>query len=92
MIATLYMAILTGSDDRERSRGSRFHGADEGHHQETKWKGSKAKELGHSLKIFYTGSDGRRNGVCVILNDEMNRGVLAVERMSDRIWIKVDLN
>ena len=72
MIATLYTAILTESDDRERSRGGGFHGADEGHHQETNWQGSKAKELGHSLKLFYTGSDGRRNEVCVILNDEIN--------------------
>ena len=83
MIATLYMAILTGSDDRERSRGSGFHGADAGHNQETKWKGSKAKYQGNSIKIFYTGSDGRRNEGFVILNDEMNRGVLAVERMSE---------
>ena len=86
----MYTAILTESDDRERSRGGGFH------HQETEWKGSKAKELENSLKIFDTGSDGRRNEVCVILNDEINidplYGELAVERMSDRIWMKVDLN
>ena len=32
MIAILYTTILTGSDDRERSRGSGFHGADEDAH------------------------------------------------------------
>ena len=31
--------------------------------QETKWKGSKAKELGNGFKLFYIGEDGRRNGV-----------------------------
>ena len=89
MIATLDTASLTGSYDRERSRGDGFHGADEGRHQETKWKGSKAKELGIDFKLCYTDEDGRRNAVCVILNDEMNRGVLAVERMSGRIRMKV---
>ena len=72
MIATLNTAILTGSDDRGRTRGGGFHGADEGHHQETKWKGSKAKGLGIDFKIFYTGPDGRSDEVGVILNDEMN--------------------
>ena len=31
--------------------------------QETKWKGSKARELGNGFKLFYIGEDGRRNGV-----------------------------
>ena len=57
---------MTGSYDRERSSGGGFHGADEGHHQETKWKGSKAKELGIDFKLFYTGADGRRNEVLVL--------------------------
>ena len=61
--------------------------------QETKWKGSKAKELGNGFKLFYIGEDGRRNGVSIILNDEIKRGVLSVKRRSDRIiWVKVALN
>ena len=47
--------------------------------QETKWKGVKAKELGNDFKLFYTGADGRRKEVGVILNDKMHRVVLAVE-------------
>ena len=31
--------------------------------QETKWKGSKARELGNGFKLFYIGEDRRRNGV-----------------------------
>ena len=61
--------------------------------QETKWKGSKARELGNIFKLFYVGEDGRRNGVGIILNDEMKKGVLSVKRRSDRIIrVKVALN
>ena len=34
--------------------------------QETKWKGCKAREIGNGFKLFYTGSDGKRNGVGII--------------------------
>ena len=43
--------------------------------QETKWKGSKAGELGNGFKLFCIGEEGRRNGVGIILNEEMKRGV-----------------
>ena len=96
-------ACLTGSDDRERSSGGGFHGADEGHHHarpidevegqqyQTATGYRYMKWLQYNI-IFYTGADGRRNEVGGILNDEMKRRMLAVERLSDRIWIKVDLN
>ena len=60
---------------------------------ETKWKGSNVKELGNGFKLFYIGEDGRRNGVGIILNDEMRRGMVSVKRRSDRIiWVKVAPN
>ena len=60
---------------------------------ETKWKCSKARELGNGFKLFYIGEDGRRTGVGIILNDEMKKGVLSVNRRSDRIiWMKVAFN
>ena len=34
--------------------------------QETKWKGSKSRELGNGFKLFYIGEDGCRNGVGII--------------------------
>ena len=46
--------------------------------QEKKWKGSKARELENGFKLFYIGADGRRNGVGIILNDEMKKGVRRV--------------
>ena len=62
--------------------------------QETKWKGSKVKELGNGFKLlYYVGEDGRKNGVGIILYDEMKRGVLSVKRRSDIIiWVNVALN
>ena len=61
--------------------------------QETKWKGSEAKELVNGFKLFDIGEDRRRNGVGIIMHDGMKRGVLSVKRRSDRIiWVKVALN
>ena len=60
--------------------------------QETKWKGSKAKELGNGFKLFYVGEDGKRNGVGIVLDDELKKSVLEVRRPSDRIiWMKVEM-
>ncbi|KAJ8375265.1 hypothetical protein SKAU_G00058450 [Synaphobranchus kaupii] len=53
--------------------------------QETRWKGSKARNIGRGYKLFYHGVDGRRNGVGVILKEEYARGVLEVRRVSDRV-------
>ena len=44
--------------------------------QETKWKGSKARELGNGFKLFYVGEDRKRNGVGIVLNDDLKKGVL----------------
>ncbi|KAF7693225.1 hypothetical protein C0J45_16608 [Silurus meridionalis] len=38
--------------------------------QETKWKGSKARNIGGGFKLFYHGVNGKRNGVGVILKEE----------------------
>ena len=71
-----------GKHDRQRTRGHGFDGAQEG--EETKGKGSKAKELGNGFKLLYIGEDGRRT---------CEEGVLAVNRRSVRIiWVKVALN
>ena len=31
--------------------------------QETKWKGSEARNIGDGCKLFYNGGDGRKNGI-----------------------------
>ncbi|KAK2891998.1 hypothetical protein Q8A73_017663 [Channa argus] len=53
--------------------------------QGTRWKGSKARSLGAGFKLFYHGSDRWRNGVGVILKEELVRNVLEVIRVSDRL-------
>ena len=35
--------------------------------QETKWKGSKARNIGGGCKILYNGADGRKNGIGIVL-------------------------
>ncbi|MDJ0933710.1 MAG: endonuclease/exonuclease/phosphatase family protein [Breoghania sp.] len=53
--------------------------------QETKWKGSKARNIGGGFKLLYHGVDRRRNGVGVILKEEFSERVLEVRRVSDRV-------
>ena len=60
--------------------------------QETKWKGSKAKNIGDGCNIFYHGEDGRRNGVGVILKEDYIERVLEVNRVSGRMmYMKLDI-
>ena len=62
--------------------------------QETRWKGSKARNIGYGCKIFYHGEDRRRNGVGVILKGDYIGRVLEVKSFSDRMmymnWIIVE--
>ncbi|KAK3519854.1 hypothetical protein QTP70_006689 [Hemibagrus guttatus] len=53
--------------------------------QETRWKGSKARSIGAGFKLFYYGVDSKRNGVGVVLKEELVRNVLEVKRVSDRV-------
>ena len=60
--------------------------------QETRWKGSKARNIGGCCKIVYHGEDGRRNGVGVILKEDFIGRVLEVKRVSDRMmYMKLDI-
>ena len=53
--------------------------------QETKWKGSKARNIGGGCKIFYNGADGRKNAIGIVLREELVESVLEVKRVSDRL-------
>jgi exonuclease III len=55
--------------------------------QETKWKGSKAREIGEGYKFYYCGSDGKRNGVGIVLDQGLKKCVTDVKRVSDRIIV-----
>ena len=53
--------------------------------QETKWKGSKAREIGARYKLYYHGEDGKRNGIGIVLCKELKDRVLVVTRPCDRV-------
>ena len=53
--------------------------------QETKWKGSKARNIGGRCKLFYNGADGRKNGIGIVMREELAESVLDVKRVSDRL-------
>ena len=55
--------------------------------QETKWKGSHAREIGAGYKLYYHGEDGMKNGVGIILSEDMRDRVLAVERTCARVMM-----
>jgi len=61
--------------------------------QETKWKGSKAKNLGGGYKLYYHGCERNTNGIGIILNAPLVADVVEVKRQSDRIMhMKLDYN
>ncbi|KAI5105877.1 general transcription factor II-I repeat domain-containing protein 2-like [Silurus meridionalis] len=49
--------------------------------KETKWRGSKARNIGGGFKLFYHGVDGKRNGVGVILKEEY----MVMDRLMDEV-------
>ena len=53
--------------------------------QETRWKGSKARNIGGECKLFYNGADGRKNEIGIVLREELAESVLEVKRVSDRL-------
>ena len=53
--------------------------------QETKWKESKARNIGGGCKIFYNGAYERKNGIGIVLREELAKSVLEVKRVSDRL-------
>ena len=60
--------------------------------QETKWKGSNARNIGGGCKLFYNAADGRINGIGLVVREELVKSVLKVKRVSDRLMsIKLDI-
>ena len=52
--------------------------------QETKWAGSKARDV-DGYKLWYSGSDRRRNGVGILVDEELRGQVVEVKRINDRL-------
>ena len=60
--------------------------------QKTKWKRSKARNIGGGCKIFYNGAGGRKNGLGMVVSEELEKSVLEVKRVLDRLMaIKLEV-
>ena len=60
--------------------------------QETKWKGSKVRNIEGGCKLFYTGADERKNRIGIVVNEELVETVLEVKRVSYRLMaMKLDV-
>ena len=60
--------------------------------QETKWKGDRARKMAEGYKLLHAGGDGRSNGVGIIVNVEISKEMLRVERWQGRIiavWMMI---
>ena len=55
--------------------------------QETKWKGDRARVFGEGYKLLHAGGDGKSNGVGVIVDSNLARQVIRVERWDGRIMM-----
>ena len=53
--------------------------------QETNLKGSKARNIGGGCKLYYNGTDGRKNGIRIVVRKELAESVLEVKRVLDRL-------
>lgn len=53
--------------------------------QETRWKGSKSRDLGLGYQLVYYGKDTRQNGVGIVLDSHFRNRIVNIERRSDRI-------
>ena len=53
--------------------------------QKTKWKGSKARNIGGGCKLFYNRVDGRKNGIGIVVREKLAESVLVVKRVSNKL-------
>ena len=83
-VGTLNIGTMTGRE-RELADMKERRNVDILCLQETKWKGSKARNIEGGCKIFYNGVDGRKNGIGIVLREELAESVLEVKRVSDRL-------
>ena len=57
--------------------------------QETQWKGAKARFIEDGNKIWYCGSDSKRNGVGIIMKkDLVDRVVEVWRRLGQNYWLE----
>ena len=72
-VATLNVGTMTGKG-REVADLMEQRGVDILCVQETRWKGEKARCIGGGYKMWYCGSENKKNGVGIILKRSMWTG------------------
>ena len=61
--------------------------------QETRWKGEKARCIGEGSKLWYNGSNTKRNGLSIVLKKDLVVRLVEVKRTSDRqITLKLEVD
>ena len=91
-MGTLNIGTMTGRE-RELADMTERRNVDILCLQETKWKGSKARNFGGGCKIFYNGADERKNGIGIVVKEELVESVLEVKRVSNRLMaMKLEVN
>ena len=53
--------------------------------QETKWKGSRSRDIGDGYKLLYYGQSSNRNGVGIVVSEVLRDKINNVDRISDRL-------
>ncbi|EYC14190.1 hypothetical protein Y032_0041g392 [Ancylostoma ceylanicum] len=53
--------------------------------QETRWSGSKSRDIGFGFKVVCTGSKGTTKGVGIIASERSRDSIADVERFDDRL-------
>ena len=60
--------------------------------RETKWKGTKARNIGGGCKLVYNGADGRRNETGIVVKEDLAESFLETKRVSDTlVAMKLDV-
>ena len=83
-VGTLNVGTMT-SKSRELADVMERRKVDEVCVQEARWKGEKARCIGGGCKLWYNGSNNKRNDVGIVLRKDLVDRVVEVERTSDRL-------
>ena len=90
-VSTLNIGTMTGRG-RELADMMKQRNVDILCLQETKWNGNKARNIGSDYKLFNNRADERKNGIGIVVREELVENVLKVKRVSDRlIAMKLDV-
>ena len=74
-VGTLNIGTMTGRE-RELADLMKQRNVDILCLQEKKWKRSKARNIGGGCKLFYNGADGRKNGIGIVVREELAESFL----------------